>query len=82
MSLPTQAKCVVIGAGIVGNSMVYHLARLGWRVEVAWPEAPKVVVIVYPPTSNWDFFLGYLDGLFQYCGICQLYFGNRIARPG
>lgn len=36
------------------------LARLGWRVEVVWPTAPKVVVIVYPHTSNWDFFLGYL----------------------
>lgn len=36
------------------------LARLGWRLEVAWPPAPKVVLIVYPHTSNWDFFLGYL----------------------
>ncbi|HXL16334.1 MAG TPA: FAD-dependent oxidoreductase, partial [Streptosporangiaceae bacterium] len=29
--LPAQAKVVVIGAGIVGNSMAYHLARLGWK---------------------------------------------------
>jgi glycine cleavage system aminomethyltransferase T/glycine/D-amino acid oxidase-like deaminating enzyme len=29
--LPSDARAVVIGAGIVGNSMVYHLARLGWR---------------------------------------------------
>ena len=29
--LPERAKVVVIGAGIVGNSMAYHLARLGWR---------------------------------------------------
>src|SRR5712691_12033690 len=29
--LPAQAKVVVIGVGIVGNSMAYHLARLGWR---------------------------------------------------
>jgi 1-acyl-sn-glycerol-3-phosphate acyltransferase len=39
------------------------LGRLGWKVEVAWPVAPKVVVIVYPHTSNWDFFLGYLARL-------------------
>ncbi len=30
-ALPDQARVVVIGAGIVGNSMAYHLARLGWR---------------------------------------------------
>ena len=28
---PSSAKAVVVGAGIVGNSMVHHLARLGWR---------------------------------------------------
>src|SRR4028118_919396 len=30
-STPSTARVVVIGAGIVGNSLVYHLARLGWR---------------------------------------------------
>src|SRR5216684_547274 len=29
--LPAQAKVVVIGAGIVGNSMAYHLACQGWK---------------------------------------------------
>jgi glycine cleavage system aminomethyltransferase T/glycine/D-amino acid oxidase-like deaminating enzyme len=29
--LPEKAKVVVIGAGIVGNAMAWHLARLGWR---------------------------------------------------
>src|SRR6266702_2673725 len=28
--LPSSARAVVIGAGIVGNSMVYHLAKQGW----------------------------------------------------
>ena len=31
MALPDRANVVVIGAGIVGNSMAYHLARQGWR---------------------------------------------------
>jgi glycine cleavage system aminomethyltransferase T/glycine/D-amino acid oxidase-like deaminating enzyme len=30
-TLPDRARVVVIGAGIVGNSMAWHLARLGWR---------------------------------------------------
>ena len=30
-SVPESARVVVIGAGIVGNSLVHHLARLGWR---------------------------------------------------
>jgi glycine cleavage system aminomethyltransferase T/glycine/D-amino acid oxidase-like deaminating enzyme len=30
-SVPSTARVVVIGAGIVGNSIVHHLARLGWR---------------------------------------------------
>ncbi len=29
--LPAQAKVVIIGAGIVGNSVAYHLANLGWK---------------------------------------------------
>ena len=29
--LPDRARVVVIGAGIVGSSLVWHLARLGWR---------------------------------------------------
>jgi glycine cleavage system aminomethyltransferase T/glycine/D-amino acid oxidase-like deaminating enzyme len=30
-SVPTHARVVIIGAGIVGNSLAWHLARLGWR---------------------------------------------------
>jgi glycine cleavage system aminomethyltransferase T/glycine/D-amino acid oxidase-like deaminating enzyme len=30
-ALPDRANVVVIGAGIVGNSMAYHLAKAGWR---------------------------------------------------
>ncbi len=38
--LPSKAKAVVIGAGIVGNSMVYHLARLGWKEIVQIDKGP------------------------------------------
>ncbi|MCH6567873.1 MAG: FAD-binding oxidoreductase, partial [Nitrospinae bacterium] len=30
-ALPTQARAVIIGGGIVGCSTAYHLAKLGWR---------------------------------------------------
>jgi glycine cleavage system aminomethyltransferase T/glycine/D-amino acid oxidase-like deaminating enzyme len=33
-TLPERARVVVVGAGIVGNSMVYHLAKQGWREVV------------------------------------------------
>ena len=41
--LPDRARVVIIGAGIVGNSMAYHLARLGWRdiVQVEKGQLPN-----------------------------------------
>lgn len=39
-ALPARARAVVIGAGIVGNSLVYHLARLGWRDLVQIDKGP------------------------------------------
>lgn len=38
--LPSKAKCVIVGAGIVGNSVAYHLARLGWRDLVQIDKGP------------------------------------------
>ena len=38
--LPDRARVVIIGAGIVGNSMAYHLARLGWRDIVQVEKGP------------------------------------------
>ncbi|HEY7142720.1 MAG TPA: FAD-dependent oxidoreductase [Streptosporangiaceae bacterium] len=37
---PTRASAVIIGAGIVGNSLAYHLARLGWRDLVLVDKGP------------------------------------------
>ncbi|MBI3243226.1 MAG: FAD-dependent oxidoreductase [Chloroflexi bacterium] len=39
-SFPNQANVVIIGAGIVGNSMAYHLARLGWKDIVLLDKGP------------------------------------------
>ncbi|MCQ3972714.1 MAG: glycine cleavage system protein T [Anaerolineae bacterium] len=39
-TFPQQANVVVIGAGIVGNSMAYHLARLGWKDIVLLDKGP------------------------------------------
>ena len=38
--VPGSARCVVVGAGIVGNSLVHHLARLGWRDIVQIDQGP------------------------------------------
>ena len=38
--MPTTAKCVIIGAGIVGNCLVGHLSRLGWTDMVQIDKGP------------------------------------------
>src|SRR2546423_1242279 len=38
--LPSSAQAVIIGAGIVGNSMAYHLSRLGWTDLVLLEKGP------------------------------------------
>jgi glycine cleavage system aminomethyltransferase T/glycine/D-amino acid oxidase-like deaminating enzyme len=39
-TLPSHARAVVIGCGIVGNSVAYHLSRLGWRDIVLLDKGP------------------------------------------
>ena len=34
MSLPSHARAVVIGGGVIGTSVAYHLALMGWREVV------------------------------------------------
>lgn len=38
--MQTQARLVIVGAGIVGASAAYHLARLGWRDIVVIDQGP------------------------------------------
>src|SRR5262245_40541166 len=37
---PPRASAVIVGAGIVGNSLVHHLAQLGWRDLVLADKGP------------------------------------------
>src|SRR5437867_7805657 len=37
---PSSARAVVVGAGIVGNSIVYQLARHGWKDLVLIDKGP------------------------------------------
>jgi 1-acyl-sn-glycerol-3-phosphate acyltransferase len=48
-----------------GNAFSRSLGRVllasgGWRVEGEFPRVPKMVTIVAPHTSNWDFLVGIL----------------------
>src|SRR5436305_6902020 len=38
--LPAAARAVIVGAGIVGNSLAYHLANLGWADLVLLDKGP------------------------------------------
>ena len=40
MTLPSQARAVVIGCGIVGNSLAYHLTDQGWSGVVLLDKGP------------------------------------------
>ena len=35
LNLPERASAVVIGGGVTGASVAYHLAKLGWSISVA-----------------------------------------------
>lgn len=39
-TFPSSARAVVIGCGIVGNSLAYHLTRLGWSDVVLIDKGP------------------------------------------
>ena len=39
-NVPSHARAVIIGAGIVGNSIAYHLSRLGWKDLVLVDKGP------------------------------------------
>ena len=40
VALPMQARAVIVGAGIAGCSVAYHLTKLGWRDIVVLDQGP------------------------------------------
>ena len=34
MSIPAKASAVIIGGGVIGCSIAYHLGKLGWKDAV------------------------------------------------
>ena len=49
---PRQASVVVIGAGIQGNSMAYHLAKSGWKDIVLLDKGPLPNPAARPATPR------------------------------
>lgn len=45
---------------VLRNLAQWLLARAGWHVEGEMPDVPRLVVIVAPHTTNWDFIVGML----------------------
>jgi glycine cleavage system aminomethyltransferase T/glycine/D-amino acid oxidase-like deaminating enzyme len=89
--LPAQANVVVIGAGIVGNSVVGHLAELGWRdiVQLDKGTLPNpggstghASNFIFPVDHNKEMALLTLDSQRQYVemGVNVTCGGIEIAR--
>ena len=89
--VPTHANVVVIGAGIVGNSVVGHLAELGWRDIVQIDKGPlpnpggstgHASNFIFPVDHNKEMAMLTLDSQRQYeeMGVNVTCGGLEVAR--
>ena len=89
--LPESANVVVIGSGIVGNSVVGHLAELGWRDIVQIDKGPlpnpggstgHASNVIFPVDHNKEMAMLTLDSQRQYTemGLNVACGGVEIAR--
>jgi glycine cleavage system aminomethyltransferase T len=89
--LPPSARVVVIGAGIVGNSVVGHLAELGWRDIVQIDKGPlpnpggstgHASNFIFPVDHNKEMAMLTLDSQRQYeaMGVNVTCGGIEVAR--
>ena len=90
-TLPSRARAVLIGAGIVGNSLTYHLARLGWRDLILLDKGPlpnpggstgHASNFIYPVDHSREMTSLTLDSLRQYeeLGVLTTCGGIEVAR--
>jgi len=91
IDLPASARVVVIGAGIVGNSVVGHLAELGWRDIVQIDKGPlpnpggstgHASNFIFPVDHNKEMAMLTLDSQQQYeeMGVNVTCGGIEVAR--
>lgn len=90
-TLPDRADVVVIGAGIVGNSVAHHLADLGWRNVVLVDKGPlpdpggstgHASNFIFPVDHSKEITALTLDSMRQYekLGVLTTCGGVEIAR--
>ena len=59
--VPELPECLPRWGNAFSRALAHALfAAWGWRVEGEFPRVPKMVAIVAPHTSNWDFLVGIL----------------------
>ena len=89
--LPSSANVVVIGAGIVGNCLVGHLAEMGWRDIVQIDKGPlpnpggstgHASNFIFPVDHNKEMAMLTLDSQKQYeeMGVNTTSGGIEVAR--
>ncbi len=89
--VPEKANVVVIGAGIVGNSLVYHLAKNGWRDIILIDKGPlpnpggstgHASNFIFPIDHSKEMTLLTLDSMDQYkeLGVFTESGGIELAR--
>jgi len=58
---PELPPCLPRRGNVLSKALARGLLTLfGWRVDGNFPDRPKMVAIVAPHTSNWDFIVGIL----------------------
>ena len=61
MRVPVLPDCLPSRGNLFSSIVSRALLSLGgWRIEGEFPAEPKMVAIVAPHTSNWDFIVGIL----------------------